>query len=270
MRGIKISSVAPAGPRRRAPAPGLADLGWVARPLDLQSHPGDHAAHRQDGADPPGAFPRLHPRGRPGKPFRRSRRCGGTLGLYAFLYASLHFLTFVGLDYRFDLGLIRQDLFEKRYAVVGFTAFLILLPLAITSTQGWRRRLGRNWSRLHRFVYVAASAGGGSFRLASQGGHPGAVAVRCRCAGAPGHAPAARGCDPEQEEDRRHSRRQRVTRFTPEQANALQRSAVTATPRPSDTPCVRRARDSCGRNRTSLHGIVGGVAAGRCDGPSYQ
>lgn len=77
------------------------------------------------------------------------------LGLYAFFYACLHFLIFVGLDYGFNLGWIWQELSEKRYVLVGFAAFLILLPLAITSTKGWMRRLGKNWKRLHRLVYLA-------------------------------------------------------------------------------------------------------------------
>jgi sulfoxide reductase heme-binding subunit YedZ len=76
------------------------------------------------------------------------------LGLYAFMYVCLHFLTFVGLDYGFDWSLLYEAIFEKRYALVGFAAFLILLPLAITSTQGWMRRLGKNWKRLHRWVYL--------------------------------------------------------------------------------------------------------------------
>jgi methionine sulfoxide reductase heme-binding subunit len=78
------------------------------------------------------------------------------LGLYAFTYASLHFLTFIGLDYGFDPGLIQEAIFKKRYALVGFAAFLTLLPLAITSTRGWMKRLGKRWKRLHRLVYVAA------------------------------------------------------------------------------------------------------------------
>ncbi len=78
------------------------------------------------------------------------------LGLYAFMYASLHFLNFVGLDYGFNFGLIREDIFEKRFALAGFAAFLCLLPLAITSTKGWRNRLGKNWQRLHWLVYLAA------------------------------------------------------------------------------------------------------------------
>lgn len=78
------------------------------------------------------------------------------LGLYAFFYATLHFLTFVGLDYQFDPELLKEAIFKKRYALVGFAAFLVLLPLAITSTKGWMRRLGKNWKRLHRLIYVAA------------------------------------------------------------------------------------------------------------------
>ncbi len=78
------------------------------------------------------------------------------LGLYAFLYAALHFLTFVGLDYGFDATLIWQTVLEKRYVVAGFSAFLLLLPLALTSTKGWMRRLGKAWKQLHRLVYPAA------------------------------------------------------------------------------------------------------------------
>ncbi len=78
-----------------------------------------------------------------------------TLGLYAFMYATLHFLTFVGLDYQFDPSLLEEAIFKKRYALVGFAAFLALLPLAITSTKGWMRRLGKNWKRLHRLIYLA-------------------------------------------------------------------------------------------------------------------
>ena len=79
-----------------------------------------------------------------------------SLGLYAFLYATLHFLTFVGLDYGFDPSLLKEAIFKKRYALVGFAAFLALLPLAITSTRGWMRRLGKNWKSLHRLIYLAA------------------------------------------------------------------------------------------------------------------
>jgi sulfoxide reductase heme-binding subunit YedZ len=77
-------------------------------------------------------------------------------GLYAFFYVCLHFLTFVGVDYGFDLNLIYGAIFEKRFALVGFAAFLLLIPLALTSTRGWQRRLGKAWKRLHRLVYVVA------------------------------------------------------------------------------------------------------------------
>jgi sulfoxide reductase heme-binding subunit YedZ len=77
------------------------------------------------------------------------------LGLYAFFYVAMHFLVFVGLDYGFDIDLLKEAIFEKRYALVGFSAGLILLPLALTSTQAWKRRLGKSWKRLHRFVYLA-------------------------------------------------------------------------------------------------------------------
>ncbi|MBI3243893.1 MAG: sulfoxide reductase heme-binding subunit YedZ [Chloroflexi bacterium] len=87
--------------------------------------------------------------------FKEAIKVRRALGLYAFLYVALHFLTFIGLDYGFDLGLIYEAIFEKRYALVGFAAFLILLPLAITSMQWWMKKLGKNWKRLHRLVYVA-------------------------------------------------------------------------------------------------------------------
>ena len=76
------------------------------------------------------------------------------LGLYAFMYAALHFLTFTVLDYGLDPVLLREAIFEKRYALVGFTAFLLLIPLAITSTRGWMKRLGKRWKRLHQLVYI--------------------------------------------------------------------------------------------------------------------
>lgn len=77
------------------------------------------------------------------------------LGLYAFGHAALHFLTFIGLDYGLNLRLLWVDVAGKRYIFVGLSALLILIPLAITSTKGWQRRLGKAWRKLHRFVYVA-------------------------------------------------------------------------------------------------------------------
>ena len=78
------------------------------------------------------------------------------LGIYAFIYVLLHFINFVGLDYSFNLGLIREDLFDKRYAIVGFVSFLLLLPLAITSIKRLRQQMGKNWQRVHWLVYPAA------------------------------------------------------------------------------------------------------------------
>lgn len=78
-----------------------------------------------------------------------------TLGLYAFLYASLHVLIFVALDYGFDLGLILAAAVEKRFVWVGMLAFTILLLLAATSFDYWKVRLRKNWKRLHQMVYLA-------------------------------------------------------------------------------------------------------------------
>jgi sulfoxide reductase heme-binding subunit YedZ len=88
--------------------------------------------------------------------FRKALTVRKTLGLWAFFYAGLHLLNFVGLDYFFDFQAILQDaVLNKPYILAGLGALLILVPLAITSTRGWMRRLGRNWKRLHRFVYTA-------------------------------------------------------------------------------------------------------------------
>ena len=88
--------------------------------------------------------------------FKRALKVRRALGLYAFLYAAIHLSVFVGLDYGFDPALLKDALLEKRYALVGLAAFLILLPLAITSTRGWMRRLGQTWKKLHQWVYLAA------------------------------------------------------------------------------------------------------------------
>ena len=86
------------------------------------------------------------------KPLLKLRR---PLGLYSFMYASIHFAIFIGVDYFFDLALIKEALLEKRFAIVGLTTGLILLVLAITSTQGWKRRLKKRWVQLHKLAYVA-------------------------------------------------------------------------------------------------------------------
>lgn len=81
------------------------------------------------------------------------------LGLYAFTYLALHFLNWLVLDQWFDWQAILADLAERPYITVGFTALVMLVPLAVTSTAGWMRRLGRRWQRLHRLVYPAAILG---------------------------------------------------------------------------------------------------------------
>jgi sulfoxide reductase heme-binding subunit YedZ len=81
------------------------------------------------------------------------------LGLYAFTYLVLHFLTWFVLDKWANLTDIAIDIAKRPYITVGFTAFLMLVPLAVTSTRGWMRRLGGRWQRLHRLVYPAAILG---------------------------------------------------------------------------------------------------------------
>jgi sulfoxide reductase heme-binding subunit YedZ len=81
------------------------------------------------------------------------------LGLFAFFYICLHLTNYIVLDQWFDFSMILEDITERPFITVGFAAWLILLSLAITSTRGWIRRLGRKWQRLHRLVYVAAGLG---------------------------------------------------------------------------------------------------------------
>ena len=81
------------------------------------------------------------------------------LGLFAFFYASLHLATYIGLDLFFDFSAIGKDIVKRPYITVGFTAFLLMVPLAVTSTAAMIRRLGKRWQQLHRLVYLAAIAG---------------------------------------------------------------------------------------------------------------
>jgi len=81
------------------------------------------------------------------------------LGLFVFFYISLHFLTWAWLDQELSLARIFEDIAKRPYVTVGFTAWLLLVPLALTSTRGMMRRLGRRWQRLHRLVYVVAALG---------------------------------------------------------------------------------------------------------------
>ena len=78
------------------------------------------------------------------------------LGLYAFMYAALHLLGFAWLDYGFDLPFLLPALVDGRRTLAGLIALVILVPLALTSTLGWIRRLGKNWKRLHRLTYLAS------------------------------------------------------------------------------------------------------------------
>ena len=81
-------------------------------------------------------------------------------GLFAFFYACLHFLTYIWLDKFFALHEMLADIAKRRFITVGLTGFLLLIPLAFTSTSGWIRRLGgRRWNLLHRLIYVSATAG---------------------------------------------------------------------------------------------------------------
>ena len=81
------------------------------------------------------------------------------LGLFAFFHACVHFLAYAGIDQLFALRYIIQDVLDRRYITAGFAALVLMIPLAATSTRGWIRRLGKRWRKLHRLVYVAASAG---------------------------------------------------------------------------------------------------------------
>lgn len=82
------------------------------------------------------------------------------LGLFAFFYGCMHLMTWLWLDKFFDLSEMWKDVVKRRFITAGMTAFLLMLPLAITSTAGWVRRLGFvQWQRLHRLIYFSALAG---------------------------------------------------------------------------------------------------------------
>lgn len=82
------------------------------------------------------------------------------LGLFAFFYACLHFLTYAGVDQSFDLPAILADVVKHPYITIGFACFVLLIPLAVTSTNAMQRRLGgKRWQQLHRLVYFIAVGG---------------------------------------------------------------------------------------------------------------
>ncbi len=91
------------------------------------------------------------------------------LGNYAFLYATVHVTTFVWLDYGLDLLAIWRDVGTKWYILIGLTAFLLLLPLAFTSFTYWMKRLGKNWKRLHKLVYIISPLVAVHFLLSVKG-----------------------------------------------------------------------------------------------------
>ena len=78
------------------------------------------------------------------------------LGLFAFFYATLHFTIYLAIDQFFDWETIVEDVTKRPFITAGFAAFVLLIPLAMTSTRGWIRRLGRRWQQLHRLIYVSA------------------------------------------------------------------------------------------------------------------
>jgi len=86
------------------------------------------------------------------EPIKRRR----TLGLYAFMYAVIHVIIFVDLDYGLAWSLMIKTVLQKPYILVGMTSFLLLTPLALTSFDVWKKRLGKNWKRLHQLVYFIA------------------------------------------------------------------------------------------------------------------
>jgi len=81
-------------------------------------------------------------------------------GLFIFFYASVHLMTYVGLDYRFDLESIGDDIIKKKYIFIGFSAWLLLIPLAITSNKRMMKILKDKWKKLHRLIYLISLFGG--------------------------------------------------------------------------------------------------------------
>jgi len=77
------------------------------------------------------------------------------LGLFTFFYVCTHFAIYVGIDQFFAFDLILKDVVKRPFITMGFTAFVLMIPLALTSTKGWIRRLGRRWQLLHRLIYIS-------------------------------------------------------------------------------------------------------------------
>ena len=81
------------------------------------------------------------------------------LGLFTFFYASIHMLSYVGIDYRFDFEPLINDVLKKKFIFIGFSAWLLLIPLAVTSSQKMVRLLKQNWKKIHKLIYVIAIFG---------------------------------------------------------------------------------------------------------------
>ncbi|MDT8068009.1 MAG: protein-methionine-sulfoxide reductase heme-binding subunit MsrQ [Terriglobia bacterium] len=81
------------------------------------------------------------------------------IGLFAFFYGFLHFMTYVWLDQFFDFHSMLKDVYKRPFITAGLTGFVLMVPLASTSTKGWIRRLGKRWQLLHRLIYFSAAAG---------------------------------------------------------------------------------------------------------------
>ena len=81
------------------------------------------------------------------------------LGLFAFFYASLHMFTYIGLDYQFDLSAISKDILTKKFIFVGFAAWFLMIPLALTSSKKMMSVLRKNWKKLHRLIYLISILG---------------------------------------------------------------------------------------------------------------
>lgn len=77
------------------------------------------------------------------------------LGLFTFFYVCVHFAIYIGIDESFAFDAITKDVVKRPFITMGFTAFVLMIPLALTSTKGWIRRLGRKWQLLHRLIYIS-------------------------------------------------------------------------------------------------------------------
>ena len=118
----------------------------------------------------------------------RLMRLRRMVGLFAFTYLLLHFLTWLVLDRGLDWNGVVADIAKRPFITVGFAALLLLIPLAVTSTDRWMRRLGRRWHSLHKLVYVAALLGAAAFPVAGEGRLARAGPVHRRLRGADGLA----------------------------------------------------------------------------------